>query len=72
VIQEWIPLDDVIVDLAIRLGCTHDVVGADALHVAAALTAKVDEYVTCEKSSKPMFRVKAVNPTNIETLYPDS
>ena len=30
----------------------------DALHIATALFAEVDEFVTTEKPGKPMYRVK--------------
>ena len=67
-IQEWIPLDESVVDLAIDLGGTYDVVGIDALHVAAALAAQVDQFITCEKPTKPMFRVDALRAVNLEAI----
>lgn len=35
----------------------HDIAAMDAIHIATALDAAVDEFVTAEKSTKPMFRV---------------
>jgi len=35
----------------------HGIAAMDAIHVATALDAGVDEFVTAEKSTKPMFRV---------------
>jgi len=40
-------------DLAEKYG----IAAMDAIHVAIALDAAVDEFVTAEKSTKPMFRV---------------
>jgi len=40
-------------DLAEKYG----IAAVDAIHVAIALDAAVDEFVTAEKSTKPMFRV---------------
>jgi hypothetical protein len=33
----------------------------DALHVAAAILAEVDEFITTEKPGKPLYRVKDIN-----------
>ena len=35
----------------------HGIAAMDAIHVATALDAGVDEFVTAEKPTKPMFRV---------------
>ncbi len=43
----------------------HGIAAMDAIHVAHALEAQVDEFVTAEKSSKPMFRVKAMSISSI-------
>lgn len=40
-------------DLAEKYG----IAAMDAIHVATALDAEVEEFVTAEKSTKPMFRV---------------
>jgi predicted nucleic acid-binding protein len=38
----------------------HGVAAMDAIHVAHALAAGVDEFVSAEKPSKPMFRVQTI------------
>ena len=43
----------------------HGLAAMDAVHVAHALDAHVDELVTAEKSSKPMFRVPGLAATTI-------
>lgn len=40
-----------------RVAEQHGIAAMDAIHVAMALDAGVDEFVTAEKSTKPMFRV---------------
>jgi predicted nucleic acid-binding protein len=42
---------------AYNLAIKHGLSALDAIHVATALAAGVDEFVTKEKPSKPMFRV---------------
>ncbi len=48
-------------DLAEKYG----IAAMDAIHVATALDAGVDEFVTAEKSSKPMFRVNELRMHSI-------
>ena len=45
---------------AIRLAGAHDIAPMDALHVAAALRGGAFEFVTTEKSNKPLFRVNGI------------
>ncbi|MBL8761309.1 MAG: PIN domain-containing protein [Phycisphaerae bacterium] len=42
---------------AIAVASEHDIHAMDALHIASALEAGVDEFVTTEKPSKPMFKL---------------
>ncbi len=42
---------------ALQIACKYDLHPVDALHISVAITAKVDEFITLEKSTKPMFRV---------------
>jgi len=42
---------------AVKFACNYDLHPLDALHISAALTAKVGEFITSEKSTKPMFRI---------------
>jgi len=43
----------------------HGIAAIDAIHVATALDAGVDELVTTEKSTKPMFRVTELRMKSI-------
>lgn len=48
----------------------HGIAAMDAIHVATALDASVDEFVTAEKPTKPMFRVTALRMQSIRTIFP--
>lgn len=50
---------------AYRLAEKHGIAAMDAIHVATALDAGVDEFVTAEKTSKPMFRVNELHMHSI-------
>lgn len=43
----------------------HGIAAMDAIHVVTALDAGVDEFVTVEKSTKPMFRVTELRMQSI-------
>jgi predicted nucleic acid-binding protein len=49
--------------------CTTGLAAMDALHVAAAKVAKSAEFITTEKSTKPVFRVAGIA---VKTLRPDT
>jgi hypothetical protein len=51
------------------LASRYDLTPIDALHVSAAVIAGVDEFVTGEKDTKPMFRVQEVK---VVSLYSTS
>jgi predicted nucleic acid-binding protein len=43
----------------------HGIAAMDAIHVATALDAGIDEFVTAEKSTKPMFRIEELRIQSI-------
>ncbi len=53
---------------AVDIACEHDLTAIDALHVSSALTAEVDEFVTMEKTTKPMFTVATLNIVSLSSL----
>ncbi len=55
-----IALDASLIGKACELARRSGVKGADAIHAAAALRAGAAEFVTTEKSSKPLFRVEGM------------
>lgn len=64
---ENVPCGPEVTKMAIRLASEYDVAPMDALHMGAALAAKVDEFVTMEKPTKPICCVKEIRVTS---LYP--
>lgn len=56
-----------LIEKAIDLASKYDLTPMDAIHVAAAMIAEVDELVTMEKPTKPICRVKEVN---VVSIYP--
>ncbi|TAL79601.1 MAG: PIN domain-containing protein [Burkholderiaceae bacterium] len=53
---------------AFELAKTHGIAAMDAIHVAHAVEARVDEFVGGEKPTKPMYRVSAVPMHSIRVL----
>jgi predicted nucleic acid-binding protein len=45
---------------AYRLASLHGIAAMDAIHVAIAMEADAEEFVTAEKPTKPMFRVPSL------------
>jgi predicted nucleic acid-binding protein len=45
---------------AADIACQYGIAAMDAIHIATALDAAVEEFVTAEKTSKPMFRVREI------------
>ena len=52
---------------ALVLAARYDLTPIDALHIAAAVVAGVDEFVTLEKPTKPICRVREVNVLSIHS-----
>lgn len=68
-VNDWVPIDDALVQQALSLAAHHDLGAMDALHIAAALTGQVEEFVTLEKASKPICRVTGLR---VISLHPES
>ena len=68
-VSHWIAVNDTLVQQALYLAANHDLGAMDALHIAAALTGKVEEFVTLEKASKPICRVPGLC---VLSLHPES
>lgn len=52
---------------ALEYASKYDMTAIDALHVGAAAVAAVDEFVTLEKPTKPMCKVKEVKMVSIHS-----
>lgn len=62
---ENVPCASDVTEKAIELASTYDMAPMDALHAGAALVAKVDEFVTMEKPSKPICKIKEMNVVSL-------
>jgi predicted nucleic acid-binding protein len=56
-VSQWVPTDDHLVTLALKLAADLDLGAMDALHAAAALQGGAEEFVTVERLSKPLCRL---------------
>jgi len=52
---------------ALAMASKYDMTPIDALHIGAAAVAKVDEFVTMEKPTKPMCKVREVKVVSIHS-----
>jgi predicted nucleic acid-binding protein len=66
---QLVPLTTILIGKAMDVACKHNINALDALHISAAIVAQVDDFVTTEKDTKPMF---AVQELQITSLHPDS
>jgi len=63
--EEQLKVTSEVVEQTFLLAQQYDLDAVDSLHVGSALLAKVDEFITLEKPSKPMFRVKELQIVNL-------
>jgi len=64
-VTEWADSFPEILATAYRVACDHGLSAMDALHVAAAISLGADEFVTAEKSARPLHRVRSINIVSI-------
>lgn len=64
----WKDMSDDLIEDAIKIAGQHGLDAIDAIHIAAALSSGADEFITTEKPSKPLHKVKNIS---IITLYYD-
>jgi predicted nucleic acid-binding protein len=57
-----------LVEYAMEEGCKTGISGIDALHIACAVYAGADEFITTEKNTKPMHRTTLIKVTCIRPL----
>jgi predicted nucleic acid-binding protein len=61
----WVPVTELLTDLAYEEACTLGLSALDALHVAAAALSHCEEIVTTEKPFKPIHRFKAARVASL-------
>jgi len=64
-VELWVSFSDELADVAQQQAGKFGLSAMDALHVAAAISAGVDEFVTTEKPGKPLNRVKGIKVKSI-------
>lgn len=64
-VTDWASDLEQILKSAAHIARTYGLASMDAIHVAAALSIKVDELVTTERTTKPMYRVTEVKIVSI-------
>jgi predicted nucleic acid-binding protein len=62
---ERVSSSESLVQNAVTLAAQYDLAPVDALHASAAIQAGVDEFVTLEKPSKPLFRLTEIRMVSI-------
>ena len=61
-VHVWVPLDESLAVRARELRTAFGLASLDALHVGAAELAVVDQFVSTERTNKPLYRAEHVNP----------
>jgi predicted nucleic acid-binding protein len=63
-------VNSILIESALDMAKVHGVAGMDSLHLAAAISANAEEFITTEKPTKPMFRVTEIKLTSLHTELP--
>jgi predicted nucleic acid-binding protein len=66
-VSQWVPTDDHLVTLALKLAAELDLGAMDALHAVAALRGGAEEFVTMERPAKPLCRIPGLR---VVSLHP--
>lgn len=61
--------DPTLTSIAIDLASRYDLKPIDALHAGAAVKSRVDEFVTMERPTSPLCKIKEIN---VVSLHPQS
>lgn len=64
-VQEWVDDVEQLVAEALKVGARYGLNALDALHVAAALLAEADEFITAERPTSPLSRVREVTVVSL-------
>ena len=65
IVTLWATKLEQIVQTGNRIACTYGLAAMDALHIAAALSVDAEEFITTEKTTKPMHRVTEIQIVSI-------
>jgi predicted nucleic acid-binding protein len=64
-VEFWASFNDEMAEVAQQQARKFGLGALDALHIAAAISAEADEFITTEKLGKPLHRVKGIRVTSI-------
>lgn len=64
------PWSTELVDSAKSLAQSYGIAAMDAIHIAIAVAAQADVFISGEKPGKPMFRVQEVNAESLWKVLP--
>jgi predicted nucleic acid-binding protein len=64
-VDEWVSVDDHLIERAIEIGTDYKVRNIDTIHAASAELAGVDQFVTTERMGKPFYDVPSINAVHI-------
>lgn len=65
-VNEWVNDYEQMTDEAMRLGTKYGLGPMDALHIAASYLAKINEFITAERTTSPLHRVREFP---VSTIY---
>ncbi len=57
---EYLDWDIEVLKQAYQIAEKHGLSALDAIHIAYAIQAEVDEFITCERSTSPLFRIQEI------------
>jgi len=64
-VDEWVAPSVELIHSALELATKYGLSAMDSIHVAAAISANVDEFITGEKPSSPFFRVSVLHISSL-------
>ena len=64
-VTEWVPASDDLVRDALAIACLHGLKVLDSLHVASAIEANVDQFITTERNGSRIHSASAANPIHV-------
>lgn len=64
-VQHWARDVEKLLEDGYQIACDYGLAAIDALHIAAALAVEADEFVTTERTTKPMHRVNEIRVVSI-------
>jgi len=67
-----IPTSAALLEYAMAEGCENGIAGLDAVHIACAVFAGVEEFITSERKTSPIHRTQKVRVISIHPAHPDN